>query len=89
MKITEASIELAEKATRSIVLVTDSSKITVDKYRVFIKDNQFFENYSGMKGTGLYIKQFSSIFITDCLFVSNGPVYSTIERLYSPYILQL
>lgn len=50
-----------------------------------IVDNSFTENYSSLKGTAIYIKQYSSIMIDNTLFFQNGPVYAGLESKYSPY----
>jgi predicted outer membrane repeat protein len=46
---------------------------------VVMKDNDFIENYAGLKGSAIFIKQVSRITIDNGFFIGNGPVYSRIE----------
>jgi predicted outer membrane repeat protein len=50
-----------------------------------VQGNTFEENYSGGKGSALYVKGFSSIRLVANTFVNNGPVYAMTEVFYSPY----
>ena len=59
--------------------------IAINKYKFNIMGNFFDENFSGNKGTALYLKQISSIRISDNTFSNNGPVYAMAEQLFSPY----
>jgi hypothetical protein len=45
----------------------------------------FTENYSGRKGSAVYIKNMNRIRITNCTFQNNGPVFSYLELDLSPY----
>ncbi len=60
----------------------------VEKHRMTIRDNQFEENFSGGKGTAIYINQISLTNIVGNTFYRNGPVYATAELLNSPYVKQ-
>ncbi|TNV74720.1 hypothetical protein FGO68_gene12535 [Halteria grandinella] len=62
-----------------------NTKFSINIKGVSIMGNDFQENYSGLKGSALYIKKFSQISIYDNNFFQNGPVYSSIERKYSPF----
>jgi hypothetical protein len=67
-------------------MVEGSPAIWIDKYKFNVQDNYFDENYSGGKGTALYIKHYSSVKISNNIFANNGPVYALAESFYSPYV---
>lgn len=60
-----------------------TQRMEVNKF--VLKDNEFIENFSGLKGTALMFKQYSHVLIDNCNFYKNGPVFSAIEKLYSPF----
>lgn len=59
--------------------------ISIMKYRMNLYGNYFSENFSGGKGSALYVRQVTDIRIDKCTFSGNGPVYAINEYLYSPY----
>ena len=63
--ITDPKIK-ADNAQITFTLMTDYSNITIDKYKLRIQNSFFIENYSGMKGSALYIKQYSNVIILNC-----------------------
>ena len=40
-----------------------------------------------MKGTAVYLKYLSEIYVHNCTFLTNGPLTFIIEELYSPYVI--
>ncbi len=59
--------------------------MTIYKYKFNVQGNYFNENFSGGRGTAIYVRQMSSVRIHSCTFVSNGPVFTVPEIWYSPY----
>jgi hypothetical protein len=51
-----------------------------------IHKNTFKENFSGLKGTALYLKGISNTEISSSTFTLNRPVYKKDELDYSPYV---
>lgn len=52
-----------------------------------VQSNYFNENFSGGKGTALYVRQMSQVQISSCDFHANSPVFASIETQYSPYTI--
>ena len=46
-----------------ITSIIDQKKFTLNMQELRFKDNDFTENYSGLKGTAIYVKQYSSTII--------------------------
>ena len=63
----------------------DGQKIIIQKFKFNVQGNYFNENFSGNKGSAVYIRQMSSVRINTCSFINNGPVYVVAEYQYSPY----
>ena len=57
----------------------------VQKFKFTLVDNTFEENFSGGKGSAVYISQMSQVRMLRNSFIGNGPVYAQNEFLYSPY----
>lgn len=56
-------------ATISIECLSCGLSLTILANYFNIEDNDFFENYSGMKGTAVYVRQMSNVRINNCTFV--------------------
>jgi hypothetical protein len=84
-----SSVLASSDTIESYYLLTDpldGLEYEVYTYILYILKDTFLENYSGLKGTALYINYISSPSIDLSDFVLNGPVYSYFELLYSPYL---
>lgn len=66
-----------------------ASTISVMSFKFNIENSQFIENYSGMKGTAVYLKQMSKIRIVNTVFQNNGPTFSNAEYQYSGQTLYM
>ncbi|CDW73676.1 UNKNOWN [Stylonychia lemnae] len=72
--------------TSTIQSLSDAStRFRVQSYQFTITGCNFTENYSGIKGTAIYLKYINKIRIQNSTFASSGPVYAVLEQLYSPY----
>ena len=78
-----------EDPQTTLVNITDlfdsSLNYTLLKYATKIADNNFTNNFAGMKGSALAIFKLSELQITDNEFKENGPVTSFAEAEFSPY----
>ncbi len=63
----------------------DGQLLGIQKASLNIQGNQFTNNYSGRKGTAVYIFQMTRVRLYDNTFFGNGPVYAMAENLYSVY----
>lgn len=71
----------------SFTLLSSPKTIDVTDFTAFtVFNNTFDENYSGMKGTALYVHDFSKVNITNCSFTLHGPSTRPTERKYSHYM---
>ena len=66
-------------------LFDSSQNYTLLKYATKISNNNFTNNFAGMKGSALAIFDLSELQINDNLFNENGPVTSFSEVEHSPY----
>lgn len=84
----KAIADVNHTGTATIQSVIESTvNYTLLAYQVHIHRCNFTENYSGQRGTGLYVSIVSKISITESVFIRNGPVYGYIELYTSPYSL--
>jgi hypothetical protein len=63
--------------------------VSVLSFKFYINDCVFQENYSGQKGSAVYLKQMSKIKIVSTRFESNGPSTTLQEFQYSPHTVYM
>lgn len=63
----------------------DGQVIAIMRTTFNVQGNYFEENYSGGKGTALYIRGMTSVRLIGNTFVNNAPVYALAEVFHSPY----
>jgi hypothetical protein len=92
INLTKSQVSSTSYYNASAITVTsiaDNSVIAIQRYKFNVQGNYFDENFSGGKGSALYIRQYSSIRLVSNTFANNGPVYTLAENFYSPYLKQI
>lgn len=65
----------------------DGQVIAILRATFNVQGNYFEENYSGGKGTALYVRGMTSVRLIGNTFVGNAPVYALAEVFHSPYYM--
>jgi len=60
-------------------------KYNVRQFQTYLTSNYFGENFTGIKGSAVYIKNMSKIRIYSSTFYHNGPTLSIREAAFSTY----
>lgn len=75
--------------TNYVDFVDQSVSFNIYTFRFAVLDNIFEENFSGMRGSAVYIKYMSRPRIVNCTFTNNGPIMVNIEVNLSPFMALL
>lgn len=70
-------------------VIIGAGTISVYTFRFSISNSNFYENYSGLKGTAIFFNKISKIRMTNTIFQYNSPTFSANEYQYSPLAIYM